>query len=59
MQAGVRSCYRLSTISMSKQLSATKAKRILKDGSVRGKPLTRRQKRMFGAVAAGQKPRKK
>ena len=44
---------------MAKQLSATKAKRILKDGSVRGKPLSKRQRKFMAAVSAGQKPRKK
>jgi len=42
-----------------KKLTASKAKKILRDGSVRGKKLSARQKRFFGAVAGGQKPRKK
>jgi len=41
------------------KLTQAKAKRILKDGSVRGHKLTKRQKRFFGAVAGGQKPRRK
>lgn len=34
-----------------------KAKKILRDGSVRGKPLTKPQKGFFGARAGGAKPR--
>lgn len=34
-------------------VSAAKAKTILKDGSVRGHPLTPSQKRFFGARAGG------
>lgn len=33
------------------KLTKTKAKKILKDGSVRGKKLTAKQKRFFGAKA--------
>ena len=40
-------------------LGKRKAKKILKDGKIRGKRLTARQKRLFGAVAGGQKLRKK
>lgn len=32
-------------------ISAQKAKKILKEGSVKGKPLTDKQKKMFGAAA--------
>jgi len=39
-------------------LTANKAKKILKDGTVRGKAITTRQKKFFGAVAGGQKPKK-
>ena len=42
-----------------KKLTATKARKILKDGSVRGKKLTPKQKRLFGAVAGGQRLRKR
>lgn len=41
------------------KLTRTKAKKILRDGSVRGKKLTVRQKRFFGARAGGVKLRKK
>ena len=44
---------------MAKLLTAHKAKKIIKDKSVRGKVLTSRQKKFFGAIADGQKPRKK
>ena len=37
-----------------KKLSAGKAKKILSDGSVRGKELTGKQKRFLGAIAGGQ-----
>lgn len=40
------------------KLTATKAKKILRDDQVRGKPLTPKQKGFFGAVAGGQKPRR-
>lgn len=33
--------------------SKEKAKEILKDGSVHGKPLTAKQKRFFGAIVGG------
>lgn len=42
-----------------RKLSAAKARLILEEGEVRGHPLTDKQKRFFGAVASGQKPRKK
>ena len=44
---------------MSKGLSAAKAKKILEDGKVRGKALTEKQKKFFGAVAGGATPLKK
>ena len=34
-----------------KSLTKAKARKILKDGTVRGKPLTKRQKRFMGARA--------
>lgn len=41
---------------MAKALTSDKAKKILKDGSVHGHPLTAKQKGLFGAIAGGQKP---
>lgn len=43
---------------MAKKLSSTKARTILHDKSVKGKKLTTKQRKFFGAVASGQKPRK-
>lgn len=40
------------------KLTASKARKILSDKKVRGKPLTGKQKRFFGAIAGGQKRRK-
>jgi len=42
-----------------KTLTAGKAKMILEEGETRGHKLTKKQKRFFGAVAGGQKPRRK
>jgi hypothetical protein len=42
-----------------KKLTSTKARQILRDNSAQGHPLTARQKRFFGAIAGGQKPRRK
>ncbi len=36
-----------------KKLTAKKAKKILKHGKVHGKPLTKKQKGLMGAVAGG------
>jgi hypothetical protein len=36
-----------------KTVSAAKARKILKDGTIRGKPLTTKQRRYFGAIASG------
>ena len=44
---------------MAKGLSAAKAKKILQDGYVKGKPLTAKQKKYFGAIASGATPLKK
>lgn len=44
---------------MAKTLTVAKAKKILRDGSVRGKKLTPAQKRLFGARVGGAKLRKK
>ena len=41
---------------MAKGLSAAKAKKILQDGYVKGKPLTAKQKKYFGAIASGGTP---
>ena len=38
------------------KMSAAKAKKILKDGEVGGKPLTPDQKKLFGLIAAGKVP---
>lgn len=35
------------------KMGATKAKKILSDGTVRGNPLTQAQKGLFGAIAGG------
>ena len=40
---------------MAKKLTKSKAKKILKDKTVRGKPLTKKQKVFFGARAGGSK----
>lgn len=40
-----------------KKLTQRKAKMILREGKTRGKKLTSKQKRFFGAIAGGQKPR--
>lgn len=42
-----------------KGLSAAKAKQILKDGYVKGRPLTEKQKKFFGSIADGATPLKK
>lgn len=42
---------------MKKKLTSGKAKKILKEGKARGKSLTDKQKKFFGAVAGGQQPR--
>jgi len=42
-----------------KKLTKAKAKKILHDGSVRGHKITPRQRRFFGAIAGGAKPKKK
>ena len=44
---------------MAKKITKAKAKKILHDKSVRGKALTPKQRRFMGAIAGGQKPRKK
>lgn len=37
-------------------ITPAKAKKILRDGKIRGKPLTAAQKRYFGRIAGGGKP---
>ncbi len=44
---------------MAKTLTIAKAKKIRKHGKIRGKPLTGKQKGLFGARAGGAKLRKK
>ena len=41
-----------------KKLTKAKAKKILTDGKVRGKKLTKKQRGFFGIIASGKKPRK-
>ena len=41
------------------KLSKAKAKKILRDKSVRGKKLTGKQRKYFGAIAGGQRPSKR
>ena len=40
------------------KLSSSKAKEILHHGSVHGKSITDKQRRFFGAVSSGSKPKK-
>ena len=40
---------------MAKKLTKKKAKKILEDGTIRGKKLTRKQRGFFGARAAGKR----
>jgi len=44
---------------MAKKLSSTKARKILKDKSVRGHSLSARQKRFMGWIAGGRRPKRK
>ena len=39
-----------------RQLTARKAKEILKDGTAHGKPITKKQKGFFGLIAGGKDP---
>ncbi|MEK7180326.1 MAG: hypothetical protein AAB706_02525 [Patescibacteria group bacterium] len=41
------------------KLTSAKAKKIMKDGMVRGHKLSAKQKKFMGAIAGGQKPKKK
>ena len=44
---------------MAKKLTRIKAKKILRDGIIRKKRLTKKQMKFFGAIAGGERPRKK
>ncbi len=44
---------------MAKKLTKAKAKKILEDKTIRGKKLTSKQKKLFGARAGGQPVRRK
>ena len=39
------------------KLTKTKAKKILGDGSIRGKKLTKKQRGLFGVIAGGKTPK--
>lgn len=41
------------------RLSSEKAKKILKDGNIRGKKITPKQRGYFGLIAGGRKPKKR
>lgn len=38
------------------KLTSAKARKILEDGTVRGHPITKRQKKFFGLIAGGGRP---
>lgn len=40
---------------MAKKLTKTKARKILRDGKIRGKKLTKKQRGFFGARASGKR----
>lgn len=42
-----------------KKLTQEKAKEMMRHGEVHGRPLTERQRGLFGLIAGGGKPRKK
>lgn len=46
-------------VEKAERLTPAKAKKILDDGKIDGKPLTDKQKKFFGSIAGGEKPRKK
>jgi len=52
----------LRSVGMAKRLTKAKAKKMLRENQAQGKPLTKKQKGYFGAVAGGQskgpKPKK-
>lgn len=41
------------------KITPAKARKILEDGTIRGKKLTPKQRRYFGWIAAGMKPKQK
>jgi len=41
-----------------KRLTKEKARKILHDGKVRGKPLTEKARKFMGAMASGERPKK-
>jgi len=43
---------------MAKKLTKAKAKKILSDKKIRGKPLTSKQRGFFGAKASGQRKKR-
>ena len=43
---------------MARKLTSSKARMILREDQAQGKKLTRKQKRFFGAVAGGERPRR-
>jgi hypothetical protein len=51
-------CYPTQRLADDSNLSATKAGKMLEDNSAQGHPLTGKQKRYFGWVKGGRKPRK-
>ena len=44
---------------MAKILTKFKVKKMLKEGKIKGRRLTSKQKRFFGAISVGQKPYRK
>ena len=44
---------------MAKKLTRAKAKKILRDKTIRGKKITEKQRKFFGAISSGQKPRRR
>lgn len=49
---------RLDTVKKKKHVSKAKAKKIMKHGEVKGKPLTEKQRGYFGLLAGGGNPTK-
>lgn len=43
---------------MAEWVKKAKAKKILKDGKIKGKKLTKKQRGMFGMIAGGKTPRR-
>jgi hypothetical protein len=42
-----------------RRLTQSKAAKMLKDKTVKGKAITTKQRKFFGAIASGKKPRRK